>query len=295
MDSLTVLAPAKLNLTLDVTGLAPNGYHTLDMMMQTVNLYERVTLRKSEHLRLRLPGSSVPANEHNTAIKAALAFFRATGLLAGVDITVRKAVPVRAGMAGGSADAAAVLVGLNELYGAKLTLRELCDIGLQVGADVPFSILGGTARVQGIGDVLTSMKPCPRCWFTVCMPKGGVSTPQAYARYDELGTDVHPDNDLAQAALEAGDLDALCAQMANALEFSSQSPANKPIEELLRREGALAALMTGSGAAVFGVFRDEDSARRAQAALQQHYPKSWVLHPVSKGARVLPVQRKKKR
>ena len=138
MDSLTVLAPAKLNLTLDVTGVAPNGYHTLDMMMQTVNLYERVTLRKSEHLRLRLPGSSVPANEHNTAIKAALAFFHATGLLAGVDITVRKAVPVRAGMAGGSADAAAVLVGLNELYGAKLTLRELCDIGCRWGRMCPF-------------------------------------------------------------------------------------------------------------------------------------------------------------
>ena len=131
MDSVTVLAPAKLNLTLDITGIAPNGYHTLDMLMQTVNLYERVTLRKSPYLRLRLPGSNVPANEHNTAIKAALAFFDATGLLAGVDITVRKAVPVRAGMAGGSADAAAVLVGLNALYGAGMTVPELCEIGLK--------------------------------------------------------------------------------------------------------------------------------------------------------------------
>ena len=290
MDSVTVLAPAKLNLTLDITGIAPNGYHTLDMLMQTVNLYERVTLRKSPYLRLRLPGSNVPANEHNTAIKAALAFFDATGLLAGVDITVRKAVPVRAGMAGGSADAAAVLVGLNALYGAGMTVPELCEIGLKVGADVPFSILGGTARVQGIGDVLTPMPSCPRCWFTVCMPKGGISTPQAYARYDELGTDVHPDNDLAQRALEQGDLKALCTQMSNALEFSSQSPANGPIEEILRRSGALAALMTGSGAAVFGVVRDEKTAQSAKAELQKHYPRSWVLHPVPRGAHVLPAR-----
>ncbi|WP_367924022.1 4-(cytidine 5'-diphospho)-2-C-methyl-D-erythritol kinase [uncultured Ruthenibacterium sp.] len=290
MKSITVLAPAKLNLTLDITGVEPNGYHTLDMMMQTVNLYERVTLHKSETLRLKLPGSTVPANDNNTAVKAALAFFDYTGLLAGVDIVVRKSVPVRAGMAGGSADAAAVLVGLNELYGARLSQDELCSLGLKIGADVPFSILGGTARVRGIGDQITPMPNCPRCWFTVCMPQGGISTPQAYARYDVLGTDVRPNNDLAQKALFDGDLDALCAQMSNALEFSSQSPENKPIEAILRDCGALAALMTGSGAAVFGVFRDEKKAQAARAELKKHYPQSWVLHPVPRGAHSLGIK-----
>ena len=154
MRSVTVLAPAKLNLTLDVTGTRPDGYHTLDMIMQAVSLRERVTLRRSRGLSLSLPGSRVPANEHNTAYKAALAFFHGTGLLAGAAITVEKHVPVRAGMAGGSADAAAVLVGLNELYGARLSAAELCALGAQVGADVPFSIVGGTARVTGVGDIL---------------------------------------------------------------------------------------------------------------------------------------------
>ena len=287
MNRVTVLAPGKLNLTLDVTGFAENGYHTLDMIMQSVSLSERVTLRRSGDIRLRLPGSFVPANESNTAYKAAVVFFRETGLLAGADITIRKTVPVRAGMAGGSADAAAVLVGLNELYGARLSQKELCGLGMMVGADVPFCIAGGTARVTGVGDILEPLPACPPCFFTVCMPKGGVSTPQAYARYDELGTDVRPDGEAAEAAVRAGDLDALCAQMVNALEYSSGSVANKPIEEILRACGAKAALMTGSGAAVFGVFPERGAAEEARAKLLEKYPKAWVVRPVPRGAHVV--------
>ena len=149
--SVTVLAPAKLNLSLDVVGTLPNGYHDLDMVMQTIDLYEKITLRRSNTLSLTLPGSFVPVNDKNTAIKAAVAFFRYTGLLAGVDMTIYKRVPVRAGMAGGSADAAGVLVGLNELYDAHLSMSELCAIGAGIGADVPFALLGGTCRVRGVG------------------------------------------------------------------------------------------------------------------------------------------------
>ncbi len=271
MEAVTVLAPAKLNLTLGVTGFAENGYHTLDMLMQAVSLYEKVELRKSAELRLSLPGSRVPADSRNTAVKAALAFFHETGLLAGADITVHKRVPVRAGMAGGSADAAAVLVGLNELYGARLSVRQLCAIGMQVGADVPFSILGGTARVTGVGDILTPMPPCPKCWFTVCMP---------------LGTDVKVDGGAAAAALRAGDLDALCAQMANELQYSSESRANAPICAALRAAGAKAALMTGSGAAVYGVFETRAAAEAARTALLQSWPRAWAVHPVRCGAHV---------
>ena len=130
----TVLAPAKLNLSLDVVGTLPNGYHDLDMVMQTIDLYERLELHRSPYLNLRMPGSFVPVNDKNTAVKAALAFFDYTGLLAGVDMTIYKRVPVRAGMAGGSADAAGVLVGLNELYGAHLSMSELCAIGAGIGA-----------------------------------------------------------------------------------------------------------------------------------------------------------------
>ena len=133
-NAVTVLAPAKLNLALDVVGLLPNGYHALDMTMQTITLYERVVLRRSAGLSLQLPGSPVQPNDKNTAIKAALAFFHYTGLLAGVDIIIHKNTPVRAGMAGGSADAAAVLVGLNALYGAKLSMSELCALGAGIGS-----------------------------------------------------------------------------------------------------------------------------------------------------------------
>ena len=159
--SVTVLAPAKLNLSLDVVGTLPNGYHDLDMVMQTIDLYEKITLRRSNTLSLTLPGSFVPVNDKNTAIKAAVAFFRYTGLLAGVDMTIYKRVPVRAGMAGGSADAAGVLVGLSELYDAHLSMSELCAIGAGIGADVPFALLGGTCRVRGVGDLMKALPPCP--------------------------------------------------------------------------------------------------------------------------------------
>lgn len=287
MRSVTVLAPAKLNLTLDITGVRPDGYHTVDMIMQAVSLYERVTVRKSEGFSLALPGSNVPANEHNTAWKAARAFLDETGLLAGAAITVEKHVPVRAGMAGGSADAAAVLVALNALYGARLSEEALCAIGARVGADVPFCILGGTARATGIGERLERLSPCPPCFFTVCMPKGGISTPQAYARYDALGTDDRPDTAAALAALCRGDLPALCAQMKNALSFSSAGRDTAPICRILREHGAAAALMTGSGAAVFGVFEREAAATAARGALAARYPRAWVLSPDPQGARIV--------
>ena len=185
-DRVTVLAPAKLNLALDVVGILPGGYHALDMTMQAISLYERVVIRRSPYLDLALPGSKVKPGPGNTAIKAALAFFHYTGLLAGADITIYKSVPVRAGMAGGSADAAAVLVGLNELYGARLSMSELCALGVGIGADVPFALMGGTCRVQGLGDLIKALPPLPECWFTVVMPGYGISTPEAFAAYDKV-------------------------------------------------------------------------------------------------------------
>ena len=283
----TVLAPAKLNLALDVVGLLPNGYHDLDMTMQAITLYERVVLRRSPYLNLRLPGSLVAPNNKNTAIKAALAFFHYTGLLAGVDITIYKNTPVRAGMAGGSADAAAVLVGLNELYGARLSMSELCALGASIGADVPFALMGGTCRVQGVGDLLKPLPPVPDCWFTVVMPDYGVSTPEAFAAYDKVGSTVHPDCETQEAAVRAGDLDAVCAAAGNALEECSGAKDTGAIKALLREKGAVTALMTGSGSAVFGVFRDETSARAAAAAAKHRWKQVYTAQPDKGGARVV--------
>ena len=285
--SVTVLAPAKLNLSLDVVGTLPNGYHDLDMVMQTIDLYEKITLRRSNDLSLTLPGSFVPVNDKNTAVKAALAFFDYTGLLAGVDMTIYKRVPVRAGMAGGSADAAGVLVGLNALYEARLSTSELCALGAGIGADVPFALMGGTCRVQGVGDFLKALPPCPPCWFVVAMPSVGVSTPEAFARYDQMGSPLHPDLAVQEAAIRAGDLAALCAAAGNALEHCSGAKETPHIRAILDEQGALASLMTGSGAAVFGVFDREAKARAARAALRQQYKQVYLAQPDRGGPRLV--------
>lgn len=284
--TVTVLAPAKLNLSLDVVGTLPGGYHDLDMVMQAITLHETLVLRRSRYLNVRMPGSFVPVNEKNTAVKAALAFFHYTGLLAGVDITIYKQVPVRAGMAGGSADAAGVLVGMNELYGARLSMSELCALGASIGADVPFALMGGTCRVKGVGDLLKPLPPCPDCFFVVVMPSVGISTPEAFQRYDRMGSPLHPDCDRQEAAIRAGDLPGLCAAAGNALEHCSGATETPAIRALLDEHGALTSLMTGSGAAVFGMFDAEDKAQAAAEALRARYKQVYLARPDRGGARV---------
>ncbi len=281
--TVTVLAPAKLNLSLDVVGTLPNGYHDLDMVMQTIDLYEKITLRRSQDLTLALPGSFVPGNDKNTAVQAALAFFHYTGLLAGVEMTIHKRVPVRAGMAGGSADAAGVLVGLNELYQARLSMSELCAVGASIGADVPFALMGGTCRVQGMGDFIKALPPCPDCWFVVIMPSIGISTPEAFKRYDTMGSPIHPDCEAQEQAIRAGSLPALCAAAGNALEYCSGAEETPAIRALLDAHGAVTSLMTGSGAAVFGIFAGEGEARAAAAALRQNYRQVYLARPARGG------------
>ncbi len=283
----TVLAPAKLNLALDVVGTLPGGYHALDMLMQAVTLHEELVLRPSPGLTVRMPGSFVPVNPKNTALKAALAFFDYTGLLAGVDITVHKKTPVRAGMGGGSADAAGVLVGMNELFAARLSMSELCALGAGIGADVPFALLGGTCRVQGKGDLLKPLPPCPACRFVIVMPSIGVSTPEAFARYDALGSPLHPDCAAQEQAVRAGDLAALCASAGNALEHCSAATQTAAIRARLDAAGALASLMTGSGAAVYGIFADEAAAQAAAASLRAEYRQVYLAAPDRGGARVV--------
>ena len=287
LQKVSVLAPAKLNLSLDVVGTLPGGYHALDMVMQAVSLYEQVTLRRSADLVVRLPGSRVPPGPKNTAYKAALAFFHYTGLLAGVDITIHKTVPVRAGMGGGSADAAAVLVGLNALYGARLSMTELCALGASVGADVPFALMGGTCRVQGLGDLIKALPPCPDCWFTVVMPGYGISTPAAFAAYDQIGSPTHPDCAAQEAAIRAGDLPGLCAAAGNALEVCAGGADTAALKQALLDQGARTALMTGSGAAVFGIFEAEEPARRAAEALAAAGRQIFTLRPDRGGARIV--------
>lgn len=286
MKSVIVTAPAKLNLTLDITGIEPNGYHTMDMLMQAVNLTERVTLAKAQDICVTASGARLPIGANNTAYKAAVAFFRETGLLAGVHIHIEKKAPIRAGMAGGSADAAATLVGLNALYEAQLSTQELCALGAQVGADVPFAICGGTARVGGFGEKITPLPDLMDCRFVVVMPGYGISTPEAFASYDRVGTERRPDNEAAVAALAAGNYDALMPCLANVLEKASNGAETQAICETLRKNGADAALMTGSGAAVYGIFKNETAAQSAAEQMKKHWHKVWVLAPYADGTKI---------
>lgn len=286
MNSVIVSAPAKLNLTLDITGIEPNGYHTMDMLMQAVNLTERVTLARAADICVTATGARLPMGPSNTAYKAAVLFFQQTGLLAGVHIHIEKKTPIRAGMAGGSADAAAVLVGLNTLYSAGLSLEELCALGAAVGADVPFAICGGTARVGGFGEKITPLPALMDCRFVVVMPGYGISTPEAFANYDQVGTDKRPNNEAAVAALTAGDYDALMPCLANVLEKASNGPDTEAICNALTQAGADAALMTGSGAAVYGIFKTEQAAQSAASQLKKRWQKVWVLAPHAEGTKI---------
>lgn len=287
MEKLTVLAPAKVNLALDVVGVRPNGYHDLDMVMQALTLCERITLEKADALCLILPGSDLPADDSNIALKAARAFFHYTGLDAGVSITVEKNTPVQAGMGGGSADAAGVLFGLNELYAdvlpRKLSMSELLALGDPLGADVPFALMGGTCRVQGIGNLLCALPPMPDCGMVVIMPEQGVSTPAAFKAFDAVESPWHPDVPGLDTALRKGDFAGVCAAAGNALEAVGSSPDTPVIKQALMESGAKTALMTGSRAAVFGLYASLDDANKAAEQLRQTYRRVYVTAPLPSG------------
>ena len=281
---------AKINLTLDVLGKRPDGYHDIQSVMQTISIRDDVEVEvgTAKPWTLSCDKEDVPQDSSNLAWKAAEMFCRAAKRdPEGVAIRITKRIPTQAGLGGGSADAAAVLVGLNELYGARLSMSELCALGASIGADVPFALMGGTCRVQGVGDLLKPLPPVPDCWFTVVMPDYGVSTPEAFAAYDKVGSTVHPDCETQEAAVRAGDLDAVCAAAGNALEECSGAKDTGAIKALLREKGAVTALMTGSGSAVFGIFRDETSARAAAAAAKHRWKQVYTAQPDKGGARVV--------
>ena len=270
-DRVTVLAPAKLNLALDVVGILPGGYHALDMTMQAISLYERVVIRRSPYLDLALPGSNVKPGPGNTAIKAALAFFHYTGLLAGADITIYKSVPVRAGMAGGSTDAASCMLALNDLYELGLSKRQLMKRGVRLGADIPYCILKGTALSEGIGEKISTIPKMPDCYVLICKPGIHVSTGFVYTNLVLDENTPHPDIDYMITCMKKKDLKTLCQNLGNVLETVTipAHPEIAKIKETMMQEGALGSLMSGSGPTVFGIFDDLDKAKAAKAVCRK--------------------------
>ena len=286
MKTLRIKAAAKLNLSLDILGIRPDGYHEMDMVMQTIDLFDDVELSEAGTISVFSDGS--PDGPENLAWKAAEAFFRAAKRSGGARIRLTKRIPAQAGMAGGSADAAAVLIGLNALYDARLSPEALRDAGLSVGADVPYCLIGGTARVRGIGEIVEPMPPFLSGYLVVAKPAIGISTAEAFRRFDRAENLRHPDIAALLSVMEKGQLDALSLFMENVLEQSEQNETVETLRQELLKNGALAARMTGSGSAVFGLFSEKEAASRCAVALAGENRQIFVTKPYPKGITLLP-------
>jgi 4-diphosphocytidyl-2-C-methyl-D-erythritol kinase len=262
-------APAKINLTLDIVGTRADGYHLLRTVMQTVDLCDTVTLvLGGDGIRLTVSDETLPADERNTAWKAAALFYEASELPPSVDILVEKRIPQQAGLAGGSADAAAVLRGLNDLYDRPLTDSVLLMLAEKIGADVPFCLLGGTMFAEGIGEQLTPLPPLTNAWITVVKPPVGISTAAAYAAVDRAATPPHTDHEQALlAACSAGDLSAVGKHLFNAFEEALAIPEVTAVSAALRAFAPLGVCMSGSGSAVYALFETEEAASAAADGL----------------------------
>lgn len=286
MDEITIQAPAKLNLTLDVLGRREDGYHDLKMVMQSITLADRLTLRPGRAPGIQVSSSFhfLPTGEKNLAGKAAVCFYQALGRPArDLDIAITKHVPVCAGMAGGSSDAAAVLRALNRLEGDPFSPEELAHVGEAVGSDVPYCVLGCTALAQGRGEVLTPLSPLPHCWVVACKPDFPVSTPELFARIDSCRIRHRPDADGLMAALEQGDLMEVARRMYNVFEDvlpERQLARVADIKNTLIQQGALGANMSGTGPTAFGLFSSQNQAQAAYDVLKQRYQEVFLAETV---------------
>lgn len=253
-------AHAKINLALDVTGKRPNGYHDVRMIMQSIRLCDRVVIERTEEegVSLRTDLSGLPCGKENLAYDAAVLFFEHTGIRAGVSISLEKHIPVAAGLAGGSTDAAAVLRGLNELFETGLSTEQLCEMGLKLGADVPYCITGGTALAEGIGEKLTRLPDAPSFHVVLIKPDASASTKEIYGRLVLDEKTCHPDVDGMMRAIEAGDYLGISSRLGNVLEPVTREmcPEIEKIERAMKSFGAEGTLMSGSGPTVFGLFTD---------------------------------------
>ncbi len=274
-------APAKINLTLDITGKKQDGYHTLKTVFQSIDWYDRIVVESLPNCQDIVFSCSDKAleNPKNTAYKAATLFKESAGIKNGFSVFVEKSIPQQAGLAGGSADAAGVLAALNCLCGFPFSQKKLCKLGANIGADVPFCLLGGTALGEDTGIELTPLLPLPSCYIVVVKPEGGVSTPQAYTLWDTAKEVIHPDTDGMCSALAAGDMDGVLCRVANTFEKPLSLPHTQNICRILKENGAQAAALSGSGSAVFGIFQTVQSAKNGVTQLQKVYSQTKLCKP----------------
>ncbi len=273
IDKTTQRAYAKINIGLDVLRRRADGYHEVKMIMQTVDIYDELVLerRKQPGIELRMDNSELPSGGDNLICRAADLLFREKEITGGVNISLTKRIPIAAGMAGGSADAAAALRGLNELFDMGYSLKELQALGVGLGADIPYCLAGGTMLSEGIGEILTPLPAPPAAHLVIAKPDINVSTAFVYGNLHADRLAWHPDIDGMIAALQKGDLDGITDRLGNVLETVTVKahPVIEQIRELLRKQGAENALMSGSGPTVFGIFKEKETAERAAEAVER--------------------------
>ena len=265
-------ALAKINLGLDVTGKRPDGYHEVRMIMQNIQMFDQLEMEKSGQpgIRIETNLSFLPCNENNLVYRAA-DLMKEFDIREGLNIRLTKFIPGAAGMAGGSSDAAAAMVGVNRMFQLGLSTRELMDRAVKIGADVPYCVMRGTALAEGIGEKLTKLPPMPFCYVLIGKPGINVSTKFVYGNLDLKKIEQHPDIDGIRKAIEQKDLRGIAAKMGNVLETVT-CPAYPVIDEikaLMLRKGALNAMMSGSGPTVFGLFDNKETAQKACDSLRE--------------------------
>ncbi len=272
---------AKVNLTLDVLGRLENGYHEVEMIMQSLTLFDLIIIDKRSHeIHISTNIKSLPNNDNNIAYKAAKLFFETTNVSGGAKILIHKNIPIAAGLAGGSGNAAAVLCGLNLLYNTNLSHDELLSMALKLGADVPYCIIGGTCLAKGIGENLTPLSPIPTFPVVLVKPDLNISTKLIYDKIDSLKNPVHPNNKSAIEAISNADTKRLFDNMDNLMEdvTSDICPEIKEIESTMYKFGAEKAMMSGSGPSVFGLFSNDTSAKKAFDELSKKYSQTFLTH-----------------
>lgn len=287
MNSVSLIAPAKINLFLDITGKLPHGYHEIYSVMQSIDIFDYIDVEKSDDLSVICDNPNI-CGEKNIAYKALTLFFEQSEIKSGARINIKKNIPLEAGMAGGSADAAAVLKGLNILFDEPFSEDELYDIGEKCGSDVPFCIKGGTMLCEGKGEKLFSLPDIPDCTILIVKPNFGMSTAESYKYYDEhqLFKLEHPCKDEIISSLEKNSLQDLCKGLYNILEATVEHPQIKEIKHDMLNCGAYSSLMTGSGTAVFGIFDSMEAAVSAKTILSEKYGSVFITRPYRGGASV---------
>lgn len=272
MNSIRLKARAKINLGLDVLGKREDGYHEVRMIMQTIGIYDRIILTRipEDEIRIKINLGFLPVNENNLIYKAIKLMKDEYNLPGGIEVDLNKFIPVAAGMAGGSTDAASTLFGMNKLFNLKLPMEKLMELGVNIGADVPYCVMRGTALAEGIGEKLTKLSPIPHCHILIAKPPINVSTKMVYEKLDSKEITNHPDIDGIIDAINEGDINKIAARMGNVLEDVTIPlyPVINTIKQDMLEHGAINAMMSGSGPTVFGIFPDEQSALDCQQYLK---------------------------